>query len=84
MYQICLQVQFSPLGLSSCLKNLDGSYFGQTDMLFEGTFQPAFEIIIHAAQLSLTAQKYLQKHHLALIFLLCDGPIISITLPLNI
>ena len=55
----CWQVKFSPLGLSSCLKNLDGWYFGLTEMLFEGTFQPAFESIIYAAQLSLTAQKYL-------------------------
>ena len=59
MYQIWWEVQFSPIGLSSCLKNLDGSYFGQTEMLFEGTFQPAFKHIIHAAELPLTAQKYL-------------------------
>ena len=50
-YQICWQVQFLPLGLSLCLKNLDGSYFGLTGMLFEGTFQPVFGSIIHAAQL---------------------------------
>ena len=59
MYKICLQIQFSRLGLTLCLKKLDGSYFGLTEMLFEGIFLPAFEGITDAVQISLTAQKYL-------------------------
>ena len=56
-FDVCWQVHFSPRDLSSCLKNLDGSYFGLTVMLLKGTFKPAFESIIHSAQLSLAAQK---------------------------
>ena len=84
MCKTCCHLQFSLLGWSRGQKKLDGSYSGLTEIIIGGTFQASFESTIHAAQLSLSAREYLQKHKLDLILLLCAGPLISIALLLNI